>query len=281
MSRMRSTTPRSERGYSLAAGPQVHLPRIEGEEPAAVERHQQMSRRVDPLRAPTYRSPTRSRARAARRASARHRGSAPWARPAAARARRAAARAWARSRLGHSRASRRQLAARLVAPRGGRPRSGRCPAQPSPPAGVPRRGCPRAWPAGGRGRACEHDVVRPLDQGVLSRDVADRHRGDQWQQPQRLRGWLAVRWSAGAQEQRHQQRAVRRRRPAPALAPAPGALRGGGDERAVRRPRVRQLARAVVRRAGLAQVQARAAEAIGGAGAGPASITAARRRWAR
>ena len=65
-----------------------------------------------------------------------------------------------------------------------------------------------------------------------------------------------------AQDERHQQGAVRGRRPAPALASAPGGLRGGGDERAVRRPGRRQLACAIVGRTGLAQVHPWPAKAI-------------------
>ena len=49
-----------------------------------------------------------------------------------------------------------------------------------------------------------------------------------------------------AQDERHEQRTAARRRPRAALAAAAGGLLGGGDERAVRRAREGELARAVV-----------------------------------
>ena len=64
-----------------------------------------------------------------------------------------------------------------------------------------------------------------------------------------------------AQHERHRERAPRRRRPCPALAPASGDLLAGGHERAVRRAGHGELARAVVRRADRAQVQPRACRA--------------------
>src|SRR5262249_43815694 len=54
--------------------------------------------------------------------------------------------------------------------------------------------------------------------------------------------------------------AARRRYPAPALAPTPGSLEGGGHERAIGSTGERELASALVGRIGLAQVQSRVAE---------------------
>ncbi len=91
------------------------------------------------------------------------------------------------------------------------------------------------------------------------RSATSRVRGRRWRRippPRRSakeRGWVA-------QHQRAQQRATRRRRPGAPLTSAPGGLLGGGDERAVGRPRDRKRPRAVVRGVGSPQMQARAAE---------------------
>ncbi len=102
--------------------------------------------------------------------------------------------------------------------------------------------------------AREHDVVRPLDLSILAGHVADGERRDQRQQRRRPIG------RRPAQQQRHQQCAVSRRRPAPALAPAPRRLLTRRHERPVRRARQCELARAVVRRVRAAQVDAWPAE---------------------
>ena len=98
--------------------------------------------------------------------------------------------------------------------------------------------------------AVEQHVVGPLHARGGARDVGDRQPGAQRQQRVEL-----------AHDQRAQQRGALRRLPGPALAAAPGGLRAGGHERAVRRPGRGELARAAVRRVDLAQVQPRAAEA--------------------
>ena len=101
-------------------------------------------------------------------------------------------------------------------------------------------------------RAHEDDVVRPLD-------ARSRPRHRRRRRPRSAAAATAVRCSTSE----HQQRALRRCGPAPAVSTAAGGLLRGGDERAVRRPGDRQRARAIVGRVGAAQVQAGMAERAG------------------
>ena len=93
------------------------------------------------------------------------------------------------------------------------------------------------------------DVVRPLHARGLARHVRDCEPGAERQKSVEL-----------TQHQRAQQRRAGGRLPAPALPPAPGRLRSGGHERAVRRPGGGELARTPVGRVDLAVVQPRPPE---------------------
>ena len=94
--------------------------------------------------------------------------------------------------------------------------------------------------------ALQLDVVGPFQRGAGPGELGDRDRGRDRQERRRV-----------AQHQRAQQRAPRRRVPAPALAAATVALGVGGDERAVRRAGAGQRSRVRARRAGHAPVHAR------------------------
>ncbi len=231
--------------------------------------------------------PTRSRGRAARRARATPRASSAPARRAAARAPAAAGRASARCRFAAGRASRR--AGRRLRPRArSLPDAARRQlieahgdVQPDPehrPALLPAC-APEGVPS--RVRAALDEDAGELRQSALRRGqsttmslghliCACAPTTSHTATPRRAAAAAAARHAAAATS-------AARCPPAPtsaALAPAPGGLLGGGHERPVRRARDRQLAGALVGRAGAAQVHARPAEAHAGRTVSSSSATA-------
>ena len=112
--------------------------------------------------------------------------------------------------------------------------------------------------------AVEQDVVRPLHERGVAREVGDGEARAQREQR------VVV-----AQQQRAQQRAAGRTGPRSALTATPCGLLRRGDERAVRRAGGRERAGAVVGRPRRAEVQPRAAELLAHA---PRSTAGPRRR---
>ena len=167
---------------------------------------------------------------------------APLERPQQRRQHRLDLRALAAQRRGLSCSSR---AAPRCAPR----RSARSPARPSPPAGAPSARMPASLPRGSPPRTSTTSLGH-LIRARSPADVADGERRDQRQQ----RRWRSGAGAAAATSSSALPAGADQRRP---WRPRPARLLGGGDERPVRRARQRELARAVVRRVGAAQVDAR------------------------